>query len=94
MSTETDSITTLSAHLDHVDSLNAQAKELMPFKVDECSYEQGYVRQKVWSCRTCSREGDGEVGVCYACSVSCHAGTFSVPCELNVMLIRSRTRPR
>ncbi|KAJ9093832.1 hypothetical protein QFC20_007045 [Naganishia adeliensis] len=37
MSAETDSITTLSAHLDHVESLNAHAKELMPFKVDECS---------------------------------------------------------
>lgn len=79
---DTDSITTLSAHLDHLASLNAEAKDLMPYKVDECSFAQGYVRQKVWSCRTCAaaygrnEEGKG-VGVCYACSVSCHAGAFA-----------------
>jgi E3 ubiquitin-protein ligase UBR7 len=75
---ETDTITTLSAHLDHIESLNAEAKELMPFKVDECSFSQGYVRQKVWACRTCAGDA-GEVGVCYACSVSCHAGTSRSP---------------
>ncbi|KAJ9098887.1 hypothetical protein QFC19_006226 [Naganishia cerealis] len=70
-----DNITTLSAHLDHLASLEQEAKDLMPFKVDECSFSQGYVRQKVWSCRTCATKygrGNG-VGVCYACSVSCHA---------------------
>ncbi|KAJ9107280.1 hypothetical protein QFC21_000727 [Naganishia friedmannii] len=38
---DTDSITTLSAHLDHLASLHAEAKDLMPYKVDECSFSQG-----------------------------------------------------
>ncbi|KAI5449729.1 hypothetical protein NCC49_004094 [Naganishia albida] len=71
MSIRSDTITTLTDHISHLESLETQAKELMPFRVDECSFSQGYVRQKVWSCRTCSP--DGQVGVCYACSVSCHA---------------------
>lgn len=64
-----DSITTLQTLIADGERLEDEAREAMPWQVRECSYEKGRVRQEVFACRTC--EGKG---VCYACSVSCHAG--------------------
>lgn len=48
--------------------LEAQANEAIPFQFDTCTHERGYIRQPVYSCKTC-----GGGGVCAGCSVSCHA---------------------
>jgi E3 ubiquitin-protein ligase UBR7 len=39
----------------------------------ECTYKKGYMkRQAVFSCLTCTPNGDA--GFCTACSLSCHDG--------------------
>ncbi|GHJ85942.1 hypothetical protein NliqN6_2344 [Naganishia liquefaciens] len=67
-----DSITTLPAHLDAQAALRREAHDWMPYRVDQCSYARGPLRQRISSCRTCGTE-DAPVGVCDACAVSCHA---------------------
>jgi E3 ubiquitin-protein ligase UBR7 len=51
------------------DALAEEAREILPYSFDECTYSKGYLRQAIWSCIDC-----GEKGVCYGCSISCHAG--------------------
>jgi len=57
--------------VDKQDALAAEAREVLPYKSDECTYVRGPLRQSVFSCLDC-----GEKGVCYGCSISCHAGEF------------------
>lgn len=52
--------------------LEREAKELMPFSSDECTYEKGELRQPVFACLDCSRKSGQDVGVCYSCSIQCH----------------------
>ncbi|WVR05098.1 hypothetical protein IAU60_002110 [Kwoniella sp. DSM 27419] len=59
---------TLQSLIDTSDRLAEEAKEALPYSFDECTYEKGHLRQAVWSCLDC-----GEKGVCYGCSISCHA---------------------
>jgi E3 ubiquitin-protein ligase UBR7 len=66
--------TTLRALLDRSEQLAEEAREALPYSFDECTYNKGYLRQSVWSCIDC-----GEKGVCYGCSISCHAGTSTNP---------------
>ncbi|RSH91250.1 hypothetical protein EHS25_009549 [Saitozyma podzolica] len=54
--------------LETQDRMAEEAREVMPYSFDECTYPKGYLRQAVWSCIDC-----GEKGVCYGCSISCHA---------------------
>lgn len=49
-----------------------EAAETLPRKFDECSFDQGYVRQNVYVCQTCAQEGQEPAGICYSCSISCH----------------------
>lgn len=60
---------TLPSLLDEQDRLAEQAMEIMPYSFDTCTHSKGYLRQSIWSCLEC-----GEKGVCYGCSISCHAG--------------------
>ncbi|KAK6459011.1 putative zinc finger in N-recognin-domain-containing protein [Scheffersomyces xylosifermentans] len=54
--------------------LEREARELMPFEPDECTYERGELRQPVFACLTCSKENDEQpIGVCYSCSIQCHS---------------------
>jgi len=55
--------------IDNSDALAEEAREVLPYSFDECTYSKGYLRQAIWSCIDC-----GEKGVCYGCSISCHAG--------------------
>ncbi|KAI8926532.1 hypothetical protein BC831DRAFT_511593 [Entophlyctis helioformis] len=52
--------------------LEAAAAEALPDDFSVCSFSQGYVVQRVYSCRTCSLAAGRPVGVCYSCFVSCH----------------------
>ncbi|UZJ57044.1 hypothetical protein CBS101457_006364 [Exobasidium rhododendri] len=50
--------------------LEEAAREAVPFSFAKggCTYERGYIKQPVYSCRSC-----GGGGVCAGCSVGCHA---------------------
>lgn len=64
-----------SAHtLSELAALEDEAREILPFNIDQCSYPQT-VRQSVYACKTCQSDQDGQrSGMCFACSVSCHGG--------------------
>lgn len=57
--------------------LEQEARSLMPYDPTECTYEKGELRQPVYACLSCSRlQSDSEfcpIGVCYSCSIQCHA---------------------
>lgn len=55
--------------IDSSEALAEEAREVLPYSFDECTYSKGYLRQSIWSCVDC-----GGKGVCYGCSISCHAG--------------------
>jgi len=46
-----DSTADLQSFLDAQARLEDEAREVMPFKTGECSWERGYVKQAVWACR-------------------------------------------
>lgn len=52
--------------------LEREARELMPFNSDDCTYEKGELRQPVFACLDCSKKSGQDVGVCYSCSIQCH----------------------
>ena len=68
-----DSETTLTSLIERSEQLAEEAREALPYSFDECTYSKGNLRQSVWSCIDC-----GEKGVCYGCSISCHAGKSTV----------------
>ncbi|CEP63086.1 uncharacterized protein LALA0_S07e02080g [Lachancea lanzarotensis] len=61
-----------SEYIDQQNALEDEAREVMPWSPNQCTYIDGGLRQPVFSCLTC-----GEIGVCYSCSIQCHAD-----CEL------------
>ncbi|TDZ14384.1 Protein mlo2 [Colletotrichum orbiculare MAFF 240422] len=58
--------------------LEADAREALPYSIDNCTQILGSLRQSVFACLTCApppADPKGlynPAGVCYACSVSCH----------------------
>ena len=58
--------------IDSSEALAEEAREVLPYSFDECTYEKGYLRQAIWSCIDCNGKG-----VCYGCSIACHAGESS-----------------
>ena len=68
-----DSVTAVD-YLESQLRLEREARELMPFEPDECTFEKGELRQPVFACLTCSKENnDTPIGVCYSCSIQCHS---------------------
>lgn len=53
-------------------ALEREAKELMPFDPNECTYVKGPLRQMVYACLTCGT-AQSPVGVCYSCLIRCHS---------------------
>ncbi|KAF2267391.1 hypothetical protein CC78DRAFT_530789 [Lojkania enalia] len=59
-------------------SLEAEAREALPYQFDTCTRDLGAIRQALFSCLTCNpppiNPADPYVaaGVCYSCSISCH----------------------
>ena len=72
---------TLESLLDASGKAEDDAREILPGNIDICSFDQGYVRQAVYACKTCPSSEDGQRGgFCFACSVSCHGGELaSIP---------------
>lgn len=59
-------------------SLEAEAKEALPYQFDTCTKPLGPLRQSVYACLTCAPPPASKAqqftpaGVCYSCSISCH----------------------
>jgi E3 ubiquitin-protein ligase UBR7 len=59
-------------------SLEADAREALPYQFDTCTYPLGPLRQSVYACLTCAPPPASKhqqftpAGVCYSCSISCH----------------------
>ncbi|PSR97625.1 putative zinc finger in N-recognin-domain-containing protein [Coniella lustricola] len=58
--------------------LEADAREALPYSIENCTKELGPLRQNVFSCLTCNPPPTdptnpyNPAGICYACSVQCH----------------------
>ncbi|KAK4201436.1 putative zinc finger in N-recognin-domain-containing protein [Triangularia verruculosa] len=58
--------------------LEADAREALPYSIENCTNALGPLRQAVFACLTCnpppanSSDPYNAAGVCYACSVQCH----------------------
>lgn len=37
-----------------------------------CTYEQGYITQPIYACRTCFDKSGKHFGFCFGCSMNCH----------------------
>ncbi|SCU83544.1 LAME_0C05556g1_1 [Lachancea meyersii CBS 8951] len=61
-----------SEYINQQNALEDEAREIMPWNPSHCTYVDGGLRQPVFACLSC-----GEIGVCYSCSIQCHAN-----CEL------------
>ena len=59
-------------------SLEADAREALPYQFDTCTKPLGPLRQSVYACLTCTpppaspHQQFTPAGVCYGCSISCH----------------------
>ena len=69
---------TASEFIDQQLALEADAREVLPYKFDKCTNIIGPLRQNIFACLTCSPPPASAAqiyrpaGVCYACSISCH----------------------
>jgi E3 ubiquitin-protein ligase UBR7 len=79
-SQDTDKEVSLQSLIESSDALAEEAKEVLPYSFDECTYQNGYLRQAIWACVDC-----GEKGVCYGCSISCHAGQSLIPLSVRTV---------
>ncbi|KAJ6114465.1 hypothetical protein N7486_000243 [Penicillium sp. IBT 16267x] len=58
--------------------LEADAREILPYSFDSCTYALGPLRQSLFACLTCNPASDGNddfstaAAVCYSCSIACH----------------------
>lgn len=50
-----------------------EARELMPYDPNVCTYTNGSLRQNVYACLTCFKEDGIKAGICYSCSIQCHS---------------------
>ncbi|RHZ44123.1 hypothetical protein Glove_757g17 [Diversispora epigaea] len=74
MSSEDKDIVTFEEYLERQKSLEEEAAEVLPWNFDSCTYNKGYLRQAVYACKTCKpKSGYEPGGVCYSCSIACHA---------------------
>ncbi|KAI8323209.1 hypothetical protein GQ54DRAFT_296909 [Martensiomyces pterosporus] len=83
-------IVTAYSYLEQQADLEREAAEVLPGKFDECTFDQGYIRQPLYACLTCtqppakycqhaqssigSAEETPPAGMCYSCSIECHTG--------------------
>lgn len=68
----TDSITAqdyISSQLE----LEREAKEIMPYDPNVCTYTIGAIRQQIYACLTCLNKTGQVSGICYSCSIQCHS---------------------
>ena len=53
--------------------LEREAKELMPYDPNQCTYSMGAIRQQIYACLTCLAKTGQTSGICYSCSIQCHS---------------------
>ncbi|CAO3595473.1 unnamed protein product [Absidia cylindrospora] len=65
--------------------LERDARETLPGKFETCTFNQGYIRQPLYACKTCLPPPTEDTkrdaletkfqpaGMCYSCSIACHA---------------------
>ncbi|PJF19531.1 hypothetical protein PSACC_00650 [Paramicrosporidium saccamoebae] len=80
-------IITLQEYLEEEAELEKEAAEAFPGKFDECTFGHGYIRQPLYACRTCVKDGEARAAICYSCSVVCHP-----KCELIELSARRHFR--
>lgn len=71
MASSKDSVTALD-YLESQLELEREARELMPYEPDTCTYPRA-LRQQLFACLTCRKENDQDIGVCYLCLIQCHS---------------------
>ncbi|KAG9230686.1 metaphase-anaphase transition protein-like protein mlo2 [Amylocarpus encephaloides] len=77
-SQQSDGSQTAAEIIDSQLQLEADAREALPYKFDNCTKTLGTLRQIVFSCITCNppptnpSDGYKPAGVCYSCSIQCH----------------------
>lgn len=73
-STEEDKTTvTALEYIEKQEQLEKDASSILPGKFEKCTFPLGYIRQPLYACKTCSTEEDEPAGMCYSCSIACHA---------------------
>lgn len=71
MAAEDDESMTLQEYITKEEQLEAEARDVLPGKFDECTYKMGYINQSVYVCRSCVVD-NRPAAVCYSCSIECH----------------------
>lgn len=77
-SQKSDDSHTAAEFIDSQLQLEADAREALPYNIDNCTKELGPLRQLLFACLTCNppatnpAEPYTAAGVCYSCSVQCH----------------------
>ncbi|ORY92209.1 hypothetical protein BCR43DRAFT_497965 [Syncephalastrum racemosum] len=66
-------VITAQEYIDRQTALEKEAQEVLPGKFEKCTFEQGYIRQALYACKTCTRSDDEPSGMCYSCSIACHS---------------------
>ncbi|CDR46197.1 CYFA0S22e01156g1_1 [Cyberlindnera fabianii] len=54
-------------------NLEREARELMPWDPKKCTYTMGPTRQQIYACMDCYQRTKELAGLCYSCSIQCHA---------------------
>lgn len=68
-----DSLTALD-YIENQTQLEEEAKELMPYDPQHCTFHDGSIRQQLFVCTTCMKKNKGQCNaVCYSCSIQCHS---------------------
>lgn len=61
-------------YLNQQSKLEKQAKELMPYDPNTCTYVYGPIRQTLFACLSCYDNTEENLnGICYSCSIQCHS---------------------
>ncbi|KAJ3180260.1 hypothetical protein HDU87_002139 [Geranomyces variabilis] len=85
---DTQTITALD-FLAQQEELLQEASEVLPGVIDQCSFSKGYLRQNVYSCKTCQAETGVESGVCYGCLCDCGTARLPNKCTLGSPLMKN-----
>ncbi|CAN6662949.1 hypothetical protein TRVA0_034S01332 [Trichomonascus vanleenenianus] len=77
-STSSDGSITALDYLRAQAKLEHDAREIMPYDPNHCTYHDEPARQQIFACLTCKDKNKdspekGMNGVCYSCSIQCHA---------------------
>ncbi|KAJ1822958.1 hypothetical protein LPJ56_000458 [Coemansia sp. RSA 2599] len=85
--TDDEQIVTACSYLEAQANLEREAAEVLPGKFDTCTFDLGYVHQRIYACLTCTRppkhyratskpipeDVTEPAGMCYSCSIECHS---------------------